>query len=115
MAESNVEITELIKRIHESGALGRSSTYPRLLDYLVEQARSGQSCSEVDLAENVFFKSDTFDQTSDSSVRVYVHNLRKKLQLYYEGAGQKESHRIHIPKGEYRVEILDAENYAKVL
>lgn len=97
------DLTELVKRIEDSGALGRSSTYPRLLNYLVEKAALGYSCSEVDLAEHVFFKKDSFDQTSDSSVRVYVYNLRKKLQLYYEGAGREDTHRINIPKGEYRV------------
>ncbi len=109
------EISELVKRIQDSGALGRSSIYPRLLNYLVEKAVLGHSCSEVDLAEHVFFKKDSFDQKTDSSVRVYVYNLRKKLQLYYQDAGKGSANRINIPKGEYRVEILDAENYAKAL
>lgn len=109
------EIAELVVRIQSSGVLGRSSIYPRLLNYLVEKAALGHSCSEVDLAEHVFFKKDSFDQKSDSSVRVYVYNLRKKLQLYYEGDGKEDTYRINIPKGEYRVEFLDLENYAKAL
>lgn len=112
---SKNEIAELVAGIHASKILGRSAIYPRLLDYLVEKSSTGQSCREVELAENVFFKNDTFDQTTDSSVRVYVHNLRKKLQLYYRGQGQKTPYRIHIPKGEYRVEVLDPANYAQAL
>lgn len=115
MVLNESELKELVSQIHESGALGRASAYRRLLERLVEKASAGQSSSEVDLAEYVFSKSETFDPASDSSVRVYAHNLRKKLQLYYAGKGKKAPYRIYMPRGEYRVEILSAEDYSKTL
>ncbi|MEO0731749.1 MAG: hypothetical protein AAFZ52_02870 [Bacteroidota bacterium] len=36
-------------------------------------------------------------------MRVYVYNLRKKLEAYYAAEGREEKHRLRIPKGSYAV------------
>jgi hypothetical protein len=40
-------------------------------------------------------------------VRVYVHKLRRKLEEYYSGAGHSDPFQLAIPKGAYRIVILD--------
>jgi hypothetical protein len=101
--ESDQELQHQLDRIKRSGALGRSSAYAKLLEYLAEKTRDGVSCSELSIAIDVFNKADDFDVTSDSAVRVYVYKLRQKLQNYYEGPGSEETIRLGIPKGTYRL------------
>ena len=97
------QLRHILARIKTSGSLGRSPTYGKLLDYLAKTTESGEICSEISVAIEVFGKDENFDVTSDSTVRVYVHNLRKKLEAYYEDAGRNEELRIEIPKGSYRL------------
>ena len=60
-----------------------------------------------EIAAEVFGKGSDFDPNQDSLVRVYVHNLRQKLDNYYSGEGG--SQRLVIPKGEYRLTVVSAE------
>lgn len=98
-------LKEIIDKIKRSGALGRSPAYVKLLEYLAEITVSGEVCSEMAVAVDVFNKGDDFDVTSDSTVRVYVYNLRQKLAKYYEEAGSEDNVRLTIPKGAYRLFI----------
>ena len=70
--------------IVRSGALGRSRSYARLLEFLVECARSGRTPKELEIAMGVFGKGADFDPSQDSMVRVYAHNLRQKLEHFYD-------------------------------
>lgn len=98
-------LKNIVEKIKRSGALGRSPAYKKLLDYLMQITESGLVCSEMTVAIEVFNKGDDFDVTSDSTVRVYVYNLRQKLKTYYEGAGSRDLVRLSIPKGAYRLAI----------
>jgi hypothetical protein len=40
-------------------------------------------------------------------VRVYAHNLRQKLGQFYAADGSNEERRLSIPKGEYRLTLVD--------
>ncbi len=95
-----------IERIEQSGVLGRSPVYARLLAYLRETTEQGKSPKEADIAVEVFKRLD-FDPAADSSVRVYLHNLRQKLESYYKSVdgGEGPSRFIYIPKGEYKLQI----------
>ena len=75
MGSSN-KITEEVGKIIESGALGRSHIYERLLSYLAQCSEKNQKPREVDIAIDVFDKTKEFDSNQDSFVRVYIHNLR---------------------------------------
>lgn len=100
MTEINQQITE----IAASGVLGRSPIYLRLLRYLGECTSQGKLPKEIDIATDVFERSD-FDPAKDSTVRVYLHNLRQKLDDYYGGLPRSATARIRIPKGEYRLAL----------
>ncbi len=98
----NVELLrEQAEKIRLSGLLGQSRLI-RLFDFLVESSASDTVPKETVVAAEVFDKSSGFN-TLDSSVRVYIHNLRRKLQQFYDGPGKDENVRLALPKGEYRL------------
>ena len=111
MPESNV-IAEQARKIVESGALGRSRSYVRLLEYLVRCSERGVRPKEVEIAADVFDKGSEFDPNQDSFVRVYVHNLRQKLEKYYASHSADGEVRLSIPRGEYRLTVVEAEDSA---
>jgi hypothetical protein len=78
-----------------------------LLVYLAECTSADRSAREVDIAADVLGKGSDFDSNQDSVVRVYVHNLRQKLDQYYADA-DPTAPRVIIPKGEYRLTLDDA-------
>lgn len=95
----------LHERIADSGVLGRSLYYRKLLAYLVECAITGSTPRELDLAIEALGKGEDFDVASDSTVRVYVHQLRKKLDAYYEQFEPDADQRLCIPRGQYRLAL----------
>ena len=98
--------------IADSRMLGRSPVYLRLLQYLGERTSQGRLPKEIDIATDVFDRSD-FDPAKDSSVRVYLHNLRQKLDDYYAGLAESPATRIRIPKGEYRLVMVAPDEPAR--
>jgi hypothetical protein len=66
-----------VQRIIASGALGRSKHYGVLLQYLGAAALKGKQPKEIELAIEVLGKQANFDVAIDSSVRVYIYQLRK--------------------------------------
>ena len=102
-AFSAKELLALCQRIMESGVLGRSKNYSALLEYLVQCSLSGKSPKEIEIAVDVFNRGDNFDVAADASVRVYIHQLRKKLDAYYQSNEKDTVFRIVIPKGQYTI------------
>jgi hypothetical protein len=101
------------ERIKASGGLGRSRMLLRLFDYLLERTLRGESPKEVEVASDVFGKSEA-DLLVDASVRVYVHRLRKKLDDYYTSLGVTEDERLLLPKGDYRFRLVPPEEVEEV-
>jgi hypothetical protein len=93
------------ERIRASGVLGRSAQVQRLFDFLVDCAASGRVPKETEIAVDAFSRGVGFDVALDSVVRVYMHKLRHRLDEFYLHAGREESHRIVLPKGEYRLSV----------
>ena len=100
---------EQADKIAARGALGRSRSYVRLLEFLVASSADGRTPKEIEIAAEVFGKGTNFDPSQDSMVRVYAHNLRQKINQYYTTDGRDEPFQIAIPKGEYRVTVVAAE------
>lgn len=91
-----------IHRIIDSKDFGRSKAYARLLEYIVERSVSGDIPKEATIAMEVFGKGPEYNSSGDTLVRVYMHNLRKKLDRYYTAAGSEELERLVILKGKYQ-------------
>jgi len=89
-------------RIRDEIGSSRSDTMLRLFDYLLERSADGRSAKELEIAHAVFASRGS-DPGQDSTVRVYVYKLRKKLDELYRG---RTGPRLAIPKGEYRLTLV---------
>jgi len=107
---TSAELIALSQRIVASGVLGRSKNYSALLTYLVQCSIADKSPKELEIAIEVLGRPDNFDVSTDSTVRVYIHQLRKKLASYYARHELDASHRIVIPKGQYTIAALNQAN-----
>ena len=107
-AEADI-LREQAASIVKSGALGRSRSYARLLEFLIECADSGRTPKELEIAMEVFGRGADFDPSQDSMVRVYAHNLRQKLEHYYATAGRNEPRHLVLARGEYRISLASGE------
>jgi hypothetical protein len=74
-----------------------------LFDVLVEQSLAGRAPKGIEMAEAVLGPRASFDMASDTSVRVYAHRLRKKLDDYYGVASRAGEPRLSLCRGEYRL------------
>jgi hypothetical protein len=100
-----------------SEQLGKSETSRKLASYLVERALRDEVPKETEIALDVFGKDQSYDPAESSSVRVAVHQVRKKLEAHYGAAPPEEGAiRLSIPKGSYRVSfgisLLDTQDVA---
>lgn len=93
------------QRLIESGALGRSSVYLNLLDYLLNCSANGKQPKEFEIAVDVLKRDSSFDVARDSVVRVYIHQLRKRLDNYFNTVDPDASLKLSIPKGQYTVHV----------
>src|ERR1700758_4229934 len=74
-----------------------------LLHYICERYFDGEAegLKEYSIATEVFHRPQSFDQATDSIVRVEVFRLRKKLRDFYEGEGADQPVEIVIAPGHY--------------
>jgi Malectin domain len=91
---------ELVLR---SPLFARSPALTHLLSYLCEKTFAGETeqIKEYSVALDVFDRRDSFDQDTDSIVRVQANRLRKRLGQYYVGEGATHPIHITIPVGQY--------------
>jgi hypothetical protein len=88
----------------------RAPTLAHLLSYLCEKRFAGEAnqIKEYSVGVEVFHRGSSFDQNSDSIVRVEANRLRKSLAAYYAGAGASNRLHIAIPLGQYVPEFKSA-------
>lgn len=80
--DSNENIKRLVAeaaRIREEIGSSRTDTMLRLFDYLLEHSTAGYAPKELEIYHAIFAKAGTNDAGQDSTVRVYIHKLRKSL------------------------------------
>jgi hypothetical protein len=99
LAEQRAELRTVL----ESKGFVRAPTLANLLSYLCEKLFAGESnqIKEYSIAVEAFRRGDSFDQDSDSIVRVEANRLRRRLAEYYQGEGARNPLQISIPVGQY--------------
>jgi hypothetical protein len=99
LAEQRAEL----KTVLESKGFSRAPTLANLLSYLCEKLFAGEAnqIKEYSIAVEAFRRGESFDQDSDSIVRVEANRLRRRLADYYNGDGAQNRIRITIPLGQY--------------
>jgi len=98
-----------LETILNSSEFKDSATYRELLAYLFKATQRNETPKEMTIAQDVFGKKE-FDNEKDASIRVYVYNLRKKLDSYYLREGKNSKIRISIPKGHYLLSFSENES-----
>lgn len=109
MAAAGTDTVEMESRRAELEAVLRSPEFVRaprlahLLSYLCQKLWAGEAnqIKEYSIALEVFNRGSSFDQDSDSIVRVEANRLRKRLNEYYAGDGASHQLQITIPVGQY--------------
>ncbi|WP_143873822.1 helix-turn-helix domain-containing protein [Catenovulum sediminis] len=101
-----------LARITQSKGFERSKINCKLLNFLVnyhlDSVESGQVArapKEIEIAIGALGKAEDFNPAEDSSIRVYISNLRKKLESYYQTSGSDELFQMNIPTGGYALEF----------
>ena len=96
----NIALQEIIN----SNTFNKSETFKQLLSYLTNATLEKKVIKEYTIAQEVFNKD------SNWGVRVYMHNLRKKLAEYYKYEGAKSTYIFSIPKGQYYIDFENRKN-----
>jgi len=100
------EIHQQLRKITESEIFSRSGINVNLLLLLVKATLDKEKLKEAAIGTELFGKS--YDPVkNDTKVRVYVHNLRKKLAAYYETEGKKDPIIFEIEKGQYWITFAE--------
>ena len=95
----------------ESETFARCDQLRSFLSYVGEMAITGRSreVTEYLIAVQALGRPANFSPAEDSSVRSRAHELRHKLQKYYETEGPGARVRIELPKGSYIPRFLPQE------
>jgi hypothetical protein len=107
------DIEIYIEKVLGSSEFKGSPKYQKLFEYLVKSSLSGNIPKEVTIAYDVFNIEFDHLNSGESNVRVYVYNLRKKLELYYADEGKEDKIHFQIAKGAYKVEFIEKKDIAK--
>ena len=92
-----------LRAVLGSPLFSRTPTLTHLLSYLCEKTFAGETdqIKEYSVALDVFDRRESFDQDTDSVVRVQANRLRKRLADYYASEGAGHPIHITIPLGQY--------------
>ncbi len=92
-----------LRAVLQSHLFTRTPALTHLLSYLCEKTFAGESAQikEYSVGLEVFDRRDSFDQDTDSIVRVQANRLRKRLSEYYASEGAAHPIHITIPVGQY--------------
>ena len=101
-AELDMQRAEL-KSVLASEEFARAPRLTDLLSYICEKLFAGEAnrIKEYSIGLEVFHRGASFDQDSDSIVRVEANRLRKRLAEYYANEGASHLLQITIPLGQY--------------
>lgn len=92
-----------LEKIIKSKNFLKSQINIDLLKYLTHATLDNKPLKEYTIS------SELFNKDNDGAVRVYIHNLRKKLNEYYQTEGKDDKIIFSIPKGQYQLQFLEAE------
>ncbi|MFX0141067.1 MAG: hypothetical protein ACFFDN_45940 [Candidatus Hodarchaeota archaeon] len=108
-----IDKEKILAKVLQSSQFKESTRYQELLEYLVKASENKEYVKETTIAVDLFRKDLGFDPHSDPTIRVYISNLRKKLDHYYLTEGKEDRIRIEVPKGHYYVEFVPVDNDRK--
>jgi hypothetical protein len=99
---------QLIERIVRTDPFQKSARLPGMLLYLARHTINHgdrHKLTEQAIGQAVFGKRNHFNPAEDSTVRVYVRQLRLRLYEYYHSPQVHEEFIVSIPKGGYALDF----------
>jgi Tol biopolymer transport system component len=98
-----------LERVLASAPFANSSRSQRFLRYVVESSLNNHDefLKEFAIAVDVFERSNSYDPSVDSTVRVEAGRLRSRLRDYYADEGRNDPVVIDVPKGKYRATFTE--------
>jgi hypothetical protein len=98
-----VEKREALERVLASNPFHRTDQLKSLLRYVCEREISGtgDSLDECTVAKEALGRRSDYSPFEDGTVRNRIHNLRRRLEHYYEVENTEDPIRIVVPKGSY--------------
>ena len=101
-------VRDEMDRILASGEFISSRRCKEFLRYVVEKTLSGHAddLKERTIGVELLGRPPSYDPSTDASVRVKAGEVRKRLHLYYNGAGLRDELHIELPAGGYVPEFL---------
>ncbi len=104
-------LEEALERVLHSRCFRNAPSSRRLLSYLAGHAAIGDpgQLKEYTIGVDAFGKPSGYDPRQDSTVRIQVGRLRKKLFEYYRSEGLNDQWLIVLPKGSFALECVERE------
>jgi hypothetical protein len=99
-AEVHQSLEAILKSRQFVNAHKRKKFLRLICDFYLE-GRAHQ-LNEYILAYDVFGRDNTYNPSSDPIVRVVAHEIRKKLEVYYQNEGANDTVHLEIPAGSYQ-------------
>lgn len=102
-APDSEEIRQTLKRILSSKYFAQAPKKQKFLQLICEAHLNGRASeiNEYMVGYEVFDRNESYNPALDPIVRVGAHELRKKLELYYENEGQNDEIVLGMPVGSY--------------
>ena len=103
MPVSEEEVRQALGRILASKYFSHAPKKQRFLNLICDAYLNGRAgeLNEYLIGREVFDRDDNYSPSSDPIVRVGAHDVRKKLELYYNNEGANDEVRLEIPVGSY--------------
>lgn len=110
------EILEHVAQLLDSEQFIATRSVAKLLTFCVDAALAGneENLKETTIGIFCFGRSPGYDTKQDPIVRVTARRLRKKLELFYQNAGENHELQIVLPKGTYVPRFSCSSNPAAV-
>jgi len=105
---SSDEKRQLVQRVIDSQAFRRATAMRAFLLYIFEHANLGlvERLREQTIGAEVLGRKSNYDPAVDNIVRVRAHELRGRLEKYFQSEGIEEPVVITIPRGAYVPEFV---------
>ena len=100
---SGEEVSRVLERVLTSKYFihaPKKQKFLRLVCHYYVNGKAGE-LNEYLIGREVFDRDDSYNPSADPIVRVGAHDVRKKLELFYENEGATDEIRLEMPVGSY--------------
>ncbi|MXO94804.1 hypothetical protein GRI34_00040 [Erythrobacter aquimaris] len=108
--DRNTSLMREVRAVLRSPSFQRSPSLSKMLEYLLSREISADGkCTQYDIAVEALGKDESFNELTDSAVRVQMSRLRKALRDYYLTRQPEDGLYLHIRTGDYRLRTANLE------